>query len=170
MRRVSEISIPIQRAAEIAGTVTFDDGSPAIGMHFQLFRKTEKGEWSTVGLSLMDSWTIHAVSDGRGRYSLTNLPAGEYTVCTLIPTDVEQAASRICLGDVFRKKDAKTLKVAAGETAGETDIDIPLSGLHTVSGTVSALADGHPLPHGTVRLLYAEDRESARETPLLDDG
>ncbi len=170
VRRVSEISLEVQRAAEIAGAVTFDDGSPAIGMHFQLFRKTEKASWSTVGLPLMDSWTIHALSDGHGRYALTNLPAGEYTVCTLIPTDTEQAAGRICLGDVFRRKDAKTVKVAAGETAGETDIEIPLSGLHTVSGTVAALADGHPLPHGSVRLLYADDREKAREAPLLDDG
>ena len=107
VRRVSEISVQIERAAEIAGTVTFDDGSPAIGMRFQVFRKTEKGDWTTVGLPLMDTWSLRASSDGHGRYSITNLPAGEYTVCTLIPTDVEQAASRICLGDVFRKKEAK---------------------------------------------------------------
>ncbi|MDR3773257.1 MAG: hypothetical protein P4L26_07915 [Terracidiphilus sp.] len=170
VRRVSEISIPIERAAEIAGTVTFDDGAPAIGMHFKLFRKTEKSGWTEVGPALMDDWSIHTLSDSHGRYALTNLAAGEYTVCTLIPTDTEQAASRICLGDVFRRKDAKTVKVAAGESAGEIDIEIPLSGLHTVSGNVAALADGHPLPHGTVRLLYADDRERARETPLLDDG
>jgi hypothetical protein len=170
VRRVSEISISIERAAEIAGSVSFDDGSPAIGMHFQLYRKTERGGWSTVGLALMDSWSIRALSDGHGRYALTNLPPGEYTVCTLIPTDVEEAASRICLGDVFRKKDAKTVKVAAGETASGVDIEIPLSGLHTVSGAVSALVDGHPIPHGAVRLLYADDREKAREAPLLDDG
>jgi len=170
VRRVSEISMQIERAAEIAGTVTFDDGSSAIGMHFQLFRKTEKNGWTGVGTALMDSWSIRAVSDGHGRYSLTNLPAGEYTVCTLIPTDLEEAASRICLGDVFRRKDAKTVKVAAGETAGDTDIEIPLSGLHTVSGTVTAQADGHPIPHGAMRLLYADDRERARELPLLDDG
>jgi hypothetical protein len=168
--RVSEISVQIERAAEIAGTVTFDDGTPAIGMHFKLFRKTEKGEWTDVGLSLMDSWTIHAQSDSHGRFSLTNLPAGEYTVCALIPADEESAAPRVCLGDVFRRKDAKTVKVGPGETAGGIGIEIPLSGLHTVSGAVTALADGHPLNHGTVRLLYADDREKARETALLEDG
>ena len=62
------------------------------------------------------------------------------------------------------------MKVAAGETAGDTDIEIPLSGLHTVSGTVTALFDGHPIPNGNVRMLYADDREKAREAPLLDDG
>ncbi len=169
VRRISEISVQIERAAEIAGTVSFDDGSPAIGMHFQLFRKTEK-DWSDVGLPLIDSWSIHAVSDGRGRFSLTNLPAGEYTVCTLMPTDSEDAASRVCLGGVFRRKNAKTVKVAAGEIATGIDIEIPLSGLHSLAGTVSALPDGHPVAHGLVRLLYADDREKARETDLQEDG
>jgi hypothetical protein len=168
--RVSEVSIQIERGAEIGGTVTFDDGAPAIGMHFQIFRKTEKNGWTDVGLPLLDTWSIHAVSDGHGRFSLTNLPAGEYTVCTLMPTDAEAAAPRICLGGVFRRKDAATVKVQAGETAGGADIEIPLSGLHTVAGTVTALPDGHPVGHGTLRLLYADDREKARETSLLEDG
>ena len=139
-------------------------------MHFQIFRKTEKNGWTDVGLPLLDTWSIHAVSDGHGRFSLTNLPAGEYTVCTLMPTDAEAAAPRICLGGVFRRKDAATVKVQAGETAGGADIEIPLSGLHTVAGTVTALPDGHPVGHGTLRLLYADDREKARETSLLEDG
>lgn len=170
VKRTAEISIEIQRAAEISGTVTFDDGSPAIGMRFELFRKTVKGDWTGVGLALMDTWTIHATSDSHGRYLLTNLPAGEYRVCTLMPTDSEQAASRVCLGNVYRRKDAKSVKVAAGENAAGTDIEVPLSGLHRVSGTVTALADGHALAKGTVRLLYADDRETARESDLDDNG
>lgn len=167
--RVSEISVRIERAAEIAGTVAFDDGGPAIGMRFQVLRKTDKNGWTNVGLTLTDSWSIRAVSDGHGRYSITNLPAGEYTVCTLMPIDTEQAASRVCLGGVFRKKDARTVKVGAGEVAGGNDIEIPLSGLHTVAGNISAIRDGHPVRHGTVRLLYRDDRETARETSL-DNG
>ena len=169
MHRISEISITIERAAEIAGTVTFDDGSPAIGMHFQAFRKTDK-DWTSVGLPLMDNWSIRAVSDSHGRYSIINLPAGEYTVCTLMPTDTEQAAARVCLGDVFRRKKAKSVKVGAGETANGNDIEIPLSGLHSIAGDVTAFADGHPLPHATVSLLYADDREPVRETSVLEDG
>jgi len=62
------------------------------------------------------------------------------------------------------------MKVQAGEVVGGADIVIPLSGLHAVAGTVTALADGHALGRGTVRLLYADDREKARETSILDDG
>jgi hypothetical protein len=170
VHKVSDISLEIEPAAEISGTVTFDDGSPAIGMHFQLLRKTAKGEMISVGLPLMDSWSIRAVSDGHGHFNLTNLTAGEYAVCTLMPSATEDSAPRVCLGNTFRKKESKTVKVQAGETASGVDIEIPLSGLHTVSGTVTALADGHSLNHATLRLLYADDREPARETALLDDG
>jgi hypothetical protein len=44
------------------------------------------------------------------------------------------------------------------------------SGLHGVAGNVAALADGHALCRGTVRLLYADDREKARESLIMEDG
>jgi hypothetical protein len=110
------------------------------------------------------------VSDSHGRFIVTNLPAGEYAVCTLMPTESQDSAPRVCLGNTLRNRDAKTVKVQAGEIAGGADIVIPLSGLHTVAGTVTALVDGHALGKGTVRLLYADDREKARETAILDDG
>ena len=58
----------------------------------------------------------------------------------------------------------------AGETAAGTDIEIPLSGLQSVAGIVTALSDGHTLAHGNVRLLYADDRTPARETAIQEDG
>jgi hypothetical protein len=158
------------RAAEIVGTVTYDDGSPAIGMHFQLLRKTASNGWTGVGLALYGSWNLSATSDGHGRYSLTNLPEGEYKVCALLPADDQDAAPRVCLGNRFRSRDAAAVKVRAGEIASGTDIVIPLTGLHNVSGGVTAVADGHALGHGKVLLLYADDREVARKTSLLEDG
>jgi hypothetical protein len=168
--RVSDISMQIERAAEISGTVTYDDASPAIGMHFQLFRKTSKGDLTGVGLPLIDSWTLHAESDGHGRYNLTNLPAGEYAVCSLMPAESEDAAPRVCLGNTFRKRDAKSVKVEVGETATGVDIEIPLSGLHSVAGIVTAQSDGHAFARGSIRLLYADDRAPARETNIQEDG
>ena len=170
VHRTADISLQVERGAEIDGTVTYDDGAPAIGMHFQLLRKTEKNRWTGVGIAIFQEWSIPAVSDGHGRFSLTNLTAGEYTVCALMPSGSEDAAPHICLGNTMRTKNAKTVKVEAGETASGTDIEIPLSGLHSVSGTVSALADDHAVGHGTVSLLYADDREKARELPLAEDG
>jgi hypothetical protein len=165
-----ELSLTMERAAEIGGRVSFDDGSPAIGMHFQLFRKTEKAEWSEVGLALFDGFSTRETSDGHGRFNLTNLPAGEYSVCALTPAESEATALRICLGNAFRVKDAKSVKVQAGETATGVEIVVPLTGLHTVAGNVTALPDGHPVVKGTVRLLWADDREFVREFALQEDG
>ncbi|HEV2487848.1 MAG TPA: carboxypeptidase-like regulatory domain-containing protein [Terracidiphilus sp.] len=170
VHRSSEVTLRVVRAAEIAGTVAFDDGSPAIGVHFQMLRKTATNGWTGVGLPLFGDWSISATSDSHGRYNLTNLPEGEYKVCALLPADDQDAASRVCLGNRFRSKDSASVKVHAGETANGTDIVIPLSGLHNVSGIVTAVADGHPLGRGKVLLLYADDREAARKTSLLDDG
>lgn len=168
--RAATVTVTIQRSAAIAGAVTYDDGSPAIGMHFKVFRKSEKGAWNPVGSRLFGDWTLKTTSDGNGRYNITGIPAGEYTVCALLPLDSEDTATPICLGNVLRRKDAASVKVSAGETATGQDIQIPLSGLHTVAGVVSVLADGHAPKRAMVRLLYADDRAEARNSWAGADG
>jgi hypothetical protein len=170
VRRVSEVSIELHRAAEIDGTVSFDDGSPAIGMHFQLFRRNAKKAWSTVGLQLLGSWSIESTSDSHGHYAVDGLQQGEYIVCAMMPIDSEGVAPRVCLGNVFRRKNATPLKVGEGETAHGADIVIPLSGMHTVAGHIEAAADGRAPSQATITLLYADDREPARKAPMDKDG
>jgi hypothetical protein len=169
VHKISDVSLEMERGAEIHGTVNFDDGSPAIGMHFELLRKAGEG-WSPVAGEPGAQWSFDEVSDGHGLYGVSNLPAGEYRVCTLMPADAQVSAGRVCLGNTFRAKNAKSVKVAAGESISGVDIEIPLSGLHSVGGTVTVLADGHSPAKGTVRLLYADDRQLVRETAIFDDG
>ncbi|MFZ1083604.1 MAG: carboxypeptidase regulatory-like domain-containing protein [Terracidiphilus sp.] len=168
-RGAADLSLQVERGAEITGTVSYDDGNPAIGMHFQLLRRTVKNGWSKVGAS-SDSWAISEVSDGHGRFNLTNLPGGEYTVCASMPVGNQDEAPRICLGNTYRMKEAASVTVQAGDISRGADLVIPLNGLHTVAGSVTAAADGHALARGTLRLLYADDREKVREIPLLEDG
>jgi hypothetical protein len=170
LRRTADLSLQLERGAEIGGTVTYDDGSPAIGMHFLLFRNTEKKDWTDVGIRIFENWALSEVSDSHGRFNLANLPAGEYKLCALMPVESDNTAPRVCHGNTYRKKDAKTIKVQSGEISKDADIVIPLSGLHTVAGTVLSLATGDALKHATVRLLYADDREKAREVTTLEDG
>src|SRR5579871_2230723 len=114
VRRVSEITIELRRAAEIEGNVSFDDGSPAIGMHFQLFRKNEKKQWNAVGLALFNNWAINSTSDSHGHFAVENLAAGEYIVCALMPIESDDIAPRVCLGNVLRRKAASSIKVTDG--------------------------------------------------------
>lgn len=168
-RGSADLSLQVERGAEITGTVSYDDGNPAIGMHFQLLRKTEKNGWANVGAP-SDQWSISEVTDGHGHYNLTNLLGGEYTVCALMPVGNQDVAPRICLGNTYRMKDAGSVTLQAGDISRGADIVIGLNGLHTVAGSVTAAADGHALARGTLRLLYADDREKVREIPLFDDG
>jgi len=170
VRRVSEITVELRRAAEIEGNVSFDDGSPAIGMHFQLFRKNPKKEWNSVGIPLFNNWAINSTSDSHGHYAVENLAAGEYIVCALMPIDSEDIAPRVCLGNAFRKKAASSITVSEGEVVRGADIVIPVSGLRNVSGHVDAVQDGHSIAHATVTLLYADDREQARKGSIDSDG
>lgn len=170
VHRVSEITIILHRAAAIEGTVTYDDGSPAIGMHFQLLRKTAKKEWNAVGLPLFSNWTIETTSDSHGHYAIDDLAAGQYIVCAMMPVGSEDIAPRVCTGNVIRRKNASIVKVNDGETVHDVDIEVPVSGLHTVSGQVEAVVDGHAPSHATVTLLYADDREMARKAAIEADG
>ena len=170
VRRVSEITIELHRAAEIVGNVSYDDGSPAIGMHFQLFRKGPKKEWNAVGLPLFNNWAINSTSDSHGRFAIENLAAGEYIVCALMPIESEDIAPRVCMGNVLRRKEASSIKVSEGEVAHGADIVIPIAGLRSVSGHVEAIEDGHAPSHATVTLLYADDREQARKASIDNDG
>jgi hypothetical protein len=160
----------MERSAEIDGTVSYDDSSPAIGMRFQLLRKTAEDHWTAVGDSGSDGWTLGETSDSHGHYGITNLPAGEYKVCALLPVHSEAAAPRVCLGGTFRKKNAETVKVNAGEARGGVDIVIPLTGMYTISGIVGGAMDGHVPDQATVHLLYADDREEERRTGIRKDG
>ncbi|MBS1804901.1 MAG: hypothetical protein JST28_16195 [Acidobacteria bacterium] len=170
VRRVSEITIELRRAAEINGNVSFDDGSPAIGMHFQLFRKNPKKQWGSVGLPLFNNWAITSTSDSHGHYAVENLASGEYVVCAMMPIDSEDVAPRVCLGNVLRRKAASTIKVSEGEVARGADIVIPISGLRTVGGRVEAVEDGHALEHATVTLLFADDHEQSRKVSIDNEG
>jgi len=49
VRRVAEVSLQIQRAAAITGTVGFDDASPAIGMRFSAFPQDGQGSMERGG-------------------------------------------------------------------------------------------------------------------------
>ncbi len=168
--RTTVVTIDIEPAAEIEGTVTFDDGSPAIGVHFELLRKTADHNWSSVGLGRVEGWSLPEVSDRHGHYRLENLVGGEYIVCALMPPDWEDDAPRVCTGNVFRQRDARIIRVESAGVAQGVDIVIPLTGMHRVSGTVRALIDDHPMHDGVVQLLYADDGEKTRETVLDADG
>ena len=73
VQHTTELPITIERGAEIEGTVSYEDSSPAIGMRFQFLRKTRQGHWAALGNTGNGGWSTEKTSDSHGRYRITNL-------------------------------------------------------------------------------------------------
>jgi hypothetical protein len=120
-------------------------------------------------------------TDDRGRYRVAMLGPGEYlvavdilryTMATLsgaafagptVPRE-QPGGTRIYLGDATTRADAKPVTLHRAEEYTGADITVPMTKLHTVSGTVIAAGDGHPLDRATVFLVDATDGTSLKET------
>lgn len=73
-------------------------------------------------------------------------------------------------GNKMRAKDAKPFDLKQGEERSGEDIQIPISQLHTVRGTVTAARDGHGLNGGQVALLYPDDKSPVSQTSVTSDA
>jgi hypothetical protein len=169
-RNATDFTIQIERGAEVTGTVSYDDGSPAIGMRFAVYRKSAQGGWSAVGSRSSSDFSLEEKSDARGRFVITNLPAGEYVVCTLLPGDNQPGSAQVCLGNTFRKGNAHTVSPSPGDSVRGADIVIPLHAIHSVAGSLVQAIRNQPPSKARVHLLYADDREEAMAVNMFDDG
>jgi hypothetical protein len=168
--------------------VRFEDGSPGIEIGLQLLQRSDKGEWQPARTRRLGSHSFGAsYTDDLGAYRFTGLPAGEYLVRANVElNDIEVTYIfgsggatnygdgyhlRIYPGDTFRPKDAKPVKVEEGENATSVDIDIPLSKLYTLSGTVMRPDSELPANAAHLSLTYADTGEELTSTDVnFDDG
>ena len=56
-----------------------------------------------------------------------------------------------------RKKDAKTIKLQDQQVSEALEIEVPLSKMHGVTGTLAEEGSGRPVNGGHVELVYADD-------------
>jgi uncharacterized protein (DUF2249 family) len=72
-------------------------------------------------------------------------------------------------GNTTRSKGAVPFKLTSGEERQGEDMNVPLSKLHTVRGTLVAARTGRLLNGGKVSLLNAADRSAAYDTKLTNE-
>jgi hypothetical protein len=180
--RTTSTEVRILKGAVISGSIRFDDGSPDVEANVMIFRKDKLGKWAGFRTSLAGR-PAHSGTDDQGRYRISGLPAGEY----LVATDLE--LSDIIVGGIFsktgfssssntryslniyypdstRQRDAKPLKLADGEEAGSVDIEIPLTKLHSVTGSVVEAGTGQTVNAATIALLYPDDNSKLVSTQV----
>jgi hypothetical protein len=178
------VNVSIERGASVSGTVQYDDGSPASGVQVALLTRFKESWQPIPSLTPVANSGSYAQTDDEGHYRISGLPAGKYVVRAQLQLDrvtyrTDEHGSGYSTssgysmdfysGHITRQKDAVSFDLTPGEERGGTDIEIPISRLHTVRGKVLAAHDGHVLNSGSLQLLFPDDRSVAANVSLSHD-
>lgn len=175
------VDIRLERGASLSGSVRYDDGSPAPGVAPILMALDKDGKWKDLGATGM----LPITTDDRGHYRIFGLQAGKYAVKAALPTvqamtglGAASISMHFNMGDALvvysggalRDQDVKPVELGTGQDVDGIDIVFPISGLHTLSGSVTAKADNHAVDSGTIELDDSETKAKLRTAMLDQDG
>ncbi len=183
------VDVTLERGAAVAGTVLYDDGSPAAGLRVLLLLRADSKAGDKAGKWVVpESGPVPGVSyvltDDRGNYRISGLPAREYLAEVELKLentsfDINNGGYSssssggvtvpVYSGNSLREKDAAPFRIKLGEERPGEDLLIPLNKLHAVTGVITAARDGHVVNGGTVQLLYADDKTEAAKIDLTKD-
>ncbi|WP_263366071.1 carboxypeptidase-like regulatory domain-containing protein [Edaphobacter bradus] len=180
--------VVIERGASISGKVIYDDGTPAVGVYVRidLAHDVPPQEYRPIqGLAVNSA----PMTDDYGHYRISGLPGAEYVIEAstgsvepsgnpLADPDLDLSPDRVYVimldttyaEKTLHKKNAKIFKLAPGEDVSDADIEIPLQGLYSISGTVAALGNQPPVFFGIVSLQDLDDKAFTREAIIHSDG
>jgi len=157
----STADVTITRGAAISGVISWDDGSPVTGAIFTA--TPAKGDAKPPAqfnmLAMASMLSALSISDDLGHYRISGLAPGDYIVTAVIQTGGQTGLGAsmnlskmmavtpmtVYSPSAFHKPDAKPLTLTAGEDLRDQAMTVNLSGLHSVSGTVSSADDHHGL-------------------------
>jgi hypothetical protein len=177
------VNVSIERGAAVSGIILYDDGSPAVGVLVSILVRAKDG-WTELPSSPVAGQSYSDGTDDQGRYRISGLPEGNYLLEVKLSLSgmyykVGEYGTSVGTWPIYslafygngssRRKDGTPIKVKAGEEVGGQDIDIPLTKLHTIRGSIFAAHDGHILNGGKLSLLYTDDRSEAGRTSVSKD-
>ena len=161
----------IYRGADLLGTVSYDDGSPAGGLTVQaLYAVPANGSTSSESsLSAANASLRYAgatsVSDDHGKFHLSGLADGAYAI-EVTPRGGGNIFP-VYLGNTVDRSAAQLISVKAGSERSDIEIQIDINNLHQVRG-VSLGADSHPLADSGVSLSLTAGGDSLHTTTAQD--
>jgi hypothetical protein len=164
--QAANVQVMVYRGATIAGTVSFDDGAPAAGVAMQAFvlSSSATGAQGVAGTQ-QPSFAGFAQTDDRGQFRLTGLADGTYIVFA-----APRSIFPIYYGNTVDRSNAKKLDVHAGDELPGTDIQIPATGMHRISGVVVSQQDGHALSRASVQLRLGSGNAATISATTAPDG
>ncbi len=120
--------------------------------------------------------------DDRGVYRIAGLPAGTYRIQVMLverflfdngsessprPTRAGTGSVMVFAPDALKQRDAKLVKVGEGDELSDIDITLPLSRLHSVSGTIKQ--DGVPVAGAFVRIAQQGQKHDNADIMSFED-
>jgi hypothetical protein len=163
--KTSTINITLHRGGSISGSVRYDDGAPAsIDIHVMANRAE--------GGALSPRTPRFGRSDDLGRFRVAGLPAGEYILgvtLALTHSGHDMQVLTFFYGDTLSPKAAKVIKLSEGESASGFDLTLPISGLHTITGSLFNVYGGR-IDEGHVGLFNTDNFEIAQADVTTEDG
>ena len=189
----SNTSLTLERGAVLAGTVLWDDGTPAAGVQVLPVATTTTqpgggggrlgngfGGNGFGGGGFRGSPGEMAVTDDRGHFRVMGIAPGEYYVRASVQAPIGGNAggprgfARSINLTVFapgklRRTEAETVKLSSAEEHDGVSITLNLRALHTVSGQISATTGGS-VTGGQVRVVDSSDSSLSRFGEIGSDG
>ncbi len=187
--RMSQVELTINRGGVITGKVQFDDGSPVSGMRVNAKPAEARDPFEQnlgIGQSQISNRQPKAQTDDQGHYRIVGLSPGKYTIETTIMGESEQQmvgntyATHLDLfhyveqtvtvfaPSSFRKSGAETIEIRGDEQHNDADIQVNLTGLHAISGKVTAGDDHHAVSRAWCVVEAGQDFK--RQFLLQTDG
>ncbi len=179
------VQLSLQRGGIVAGTVQWDDGSPAAGVQVNVQPASGTGIDSSIQSGGGRPGGLAGVgtggqTDGRGRFRRSGGPAGRDVLRASVQSPMPQGPGteggrfqRLMSLNVYapnklRKTEATVINLGAGEERADVNVVLGLTGMHTVSGQVSSSSAA--VRSGSVQLTDQTDSTLNRRGTIAADG
>lgn len=168
---IVDAEIRLKKGGAISGSVVYSDGAPVPYVALNPVVRMNNRRFARL-LNL-------AHTDGTGNYRIDGLPDGSYAVMGAVESSemvtvfggdkIGSSGLMTFAGGGMRPSKARLVVVSSPNERSGVNVTFPLTGVHEIAGTVSAL-DGHRLNHGLVRLYPTGEPLFSLATPLAADG
>ena len=175
------VKIELNRGASLGGIIAYSDASPAANVAPQLLLQAKDGTWKQIAPTAL----LPAITDDHGGFRFFGLAPGRYAVKAALPSEqaiigvgIGQMSTHLAPGDALvvysggalHESELKPIDLAGEDQRKDINLTFPLQGLHTISGTVVAASDQHPVTAGSIELQDPVTKASLRTAPVGRDG
>jgi hypothetical protein len=186
--------VQLQRGAAISGTITYDDETPASGVHVTLLHKDETGKWVPItgpGGSGASWLGPSSNTNDRGAFRIASLLPDTYLLRADLSLGGEQtsatkdASGRITNQMVMRNMrftlpfygdgtpfmdEATSFTLKGDDERPGQNMILPISKLRRLTGHVAAGPTGHLVNAASVELLTTDKKSIAKSSIDREDG